>query len=104
MSTGRLEMLKNLVAQNPGDSRTRYMLAMELANTGDLEGAVAEFQALAEADPGYIPTYYHYGQTLARLGRIEEARQVYRQGISACERAGDSHTREEIEEALASLD
>jgi len=104
MSTSRLEVLRNLVAQNPGDSRTRYMLAMELANTGDLEGAASEFKALAEADPSYIPTYFHYGQTLARLGRIDEAREVYRQGLAACERAGDSHTREEIEEALASLD
>jgi len=104
MPANRLEILRNLVQQNPGDSRTRYMLAMELANSGELESAVAEYRAIIEADPGYIPSYFHCGQALARLGRIEEAREVYRQGIAACDRAGDSHTRQEIEEALAALE
>ncbi len=104
MPANRLEILTDLVNQNPGDSRTRYMLAMELANTGNLERAVAEYRAIIEADAGYIPAYFHCGQALARLGRTDEAREVYRRGIEACERAGDSHTREEIEEALAALD
>jgi len=104
MPANRLEILRNLVTKNPGDSRTRYMLAMELANSGELEAAVAEYRAIIEADASYIPAYFHCGQALAKLGRIDEAREVYRQGIEACDRAGDSHTREEIEDALAALD
>ena len=46
MNSSRLETLKEMVSQNPGDSFLRYGLAMEYKNSGDLEGAVREFRAL----------------------------------------------------------
>ena len=36
MATTRLDILKSMVEQNPGDSFARYGLAMEYRNTGDL--------------------------------------------------------------------
>jgi len=89
-----------MVALNPGDSFARYGLAMELRNTGDLEGAVREFAELRRADPGYTAGYYHVGQALERLGRIEEARAVYRDGIAVASGKGDQHARSELEAAL----
>jgi len=62
MATSRLEILKSMVAQNPGDSFARYGLAMEYRNAGDLETAAAEFRALLEANPDYGGAYFHYGQ------------------------------------------
>jgi len=47
---------------------------------------VGEFRALIAADPGYAYAYFHGGQTLERLGRPEEARELYRQGIEAAQR------------------
>ncbi|HLY15846.1 MAG TPA: tetratricopeptide repeat protein [Bryobacteraceae bacterium] len=96
----RLEMLRNLVAQNPNNSFSRYGLAMEYANSGDLEGAVREYQALLALNPNYSAAYYHGGQTLEKLGRREDARALYRQGIEATTRTGDQHTRSEIQAAL----
>src|SRR5215471_4439380 len=81
MSPSRLESLKSLVAQNPADSFLRYGLAMEYRNTGDLESAMREFRALMEGNPDYAATYLHAGQTLERMGRVEDARAVYQQGI-----------------------
>jgi Flp pilus assembly protein TadD len=100
MSTTRLETLKSLVAQNPKDSFLRYGLAMEYRNTGDLESAIREFQGLMEASPDYAATYFHAGQTLERMGRTQEARTVYQQGIEVTSRAGDLHARSELEAAL----
>jgi len=96
----RLEVLKNMVAQNPNDSFSRYGLAMEYANSGDLEGAIREYRALLAVNVNYSAAYYHGGQTLEKLGRREEARALYRQGIEATTRIGDPHTRSEIQAAL----
>jgi tetratricopeptide (TPR) repeat protein len=102
MST-RLEMLKNMVAQSPNDSFTRYGLAMEYARSGDLEQAIQEYRALLAANPNYPAAYFHGGQTLEKLGRREEARMLYQQGIEATTRLGDLHTRSEIQAALDQL-
>ena len=100
---GRIETLQGLVAQDPGNSRLRYMLAMETANSGDLEGAVKIYQEIIERDADYSAAYFHGGQTLERLGRIEDAKTFYRQGIEATTRNGDGHTRSELEGALAQI-
>jgi tetratricopeptide (TPR) repeat protein len=98
--SNRLEVLTNMLAQNPNDSFARYGLAMEYANSGDLDRAVLEYQALLAVNPNYSAAYYHGGQTLEKLGRREDARALYRQGIEAATRTGDMHTRGEIQAAL----
>jgi len=89
-----------MVARNPGDSFARYGLAMEYRNTGDLEAAVLEFQALTAANPDYAAAYFHGGQTLERLGRTEEARALYLVGLEVTARQGDLHARDELRGAL----
>jgi len=93
-----------MVAQNPDDSFSRYGLAMEYRNGGDLESAVREFRSLMAANPDYVAAYFHGGQTLERLGRVEEARQVYSSGLEAARRTGDRHAGSEIQGALDLLD
>lgn len=100
---GRIDSIKALLEQDPGNSRFRYMLAMETINAGDLESAAGIFRELIERDNGYSAAYFHGGQTLEKLGRIDEARAMYRDGIDATTRNGDAHTRSELEGALALL-
>ena len=100
MASTRLEILKSMVEQKPGDSFARYGLAMEYRNTGDLEAAANEFRALIAAHPDYSAAYFHGGQTLERLGKSAEARELYLQGIEAATRKGDFHTRNEMQAAL----
>jgi tetratricopeptide (TPR) repeat protein len=103
MPDSRLDLLKNMVAQNPADSFARYGLAMECARTGNLEQAMEEYRALLALNPDYAAAYYHGGQTLEKLGRPDEARALYRQGIETTTRTGDLHTRSELEAALQLL-
>ena len=98
--SNRLDVLKNMVAQNPSDTFARYGLAMEYANSGALDLAVQEYQALLAVNPNYSAAYYHGGQALQKLGRTEEARALYRQGIEVTTRLGDLHARSEIQAAL----
>ena len=96
----RLEVLKNMVEQNPRDSFSRYGLAMEYANSGDLALAVQEYRALLGINPNYSAAYYHGGQALEKLGLREDARALYQQGVEATTRIGDLHARSEIQAAL----
>jgi tetratricopeptide (TPR) repeat protein len=100
MATNRLEILKQMVAQDANNAFARYGLATEYANAGQLEQAVAEFRTVLDKDENYAAAYYHGGQALEKLGRIEEARAIYEKGIEVTTRKGDFHTRSEIEAAL----
>jgi tetratricopeptide (TPR) repeat protein len=95
-----MEILQSMIAQNPRDSFARYGLAMEYAKAGQLESAIAEYRALIGFNPDYAAAYFHGGQALEKLGRIEEARQTYEQGIEVTTRTGDQHTRSELQAAL----
>jgi len=98
-----MEVLRNMVTQNPRDSFARYGLAMEYVRNGDLEHAVAEFHALLEHNPDYAAGYFHGGQALEKLGRIEDARAMYELGVQVTSRTGDQHTRSELQAALDML-
>lgn len=103
MATNRLDALKQMVTQDPSNSFARYGLAMEYSKAGNLDQAIAEFNALLSTDDSYVAGYYHAGQALEKLGNIEEARAMYERGMEACSRKGDAHTRSEIEAALSLL-
>ena len=103
MATNRLDLLKQMVGQDPNNTFARYGLAMEYINSRQFEDAVKEFRALIERDEKYSAAYYHGGQALEALGRVEEARSMYETGIEASTRKGDLHTRSEIEAALSLL-
>ena len=93
----------NMVALNPRDSFARYGLAMEHANTGNLEQAVLEYRTLLELNPDYAAAYFHGGQALEKLGQVDQAAEMYRQGIETTARTGDQHTRSELQAALDML-
>ena len=103
MATNRMEILLGMIAKNPRDSFARYGLAMEYVQAGDLERAIAEYKTLIGFNPDYAAAYYHSGQALEKLGRIDEARAVYEKGIEATARTGDQHTRNELQAALDML-
>jgi Tfp pilus assembly protein PilF len=103
MATNRLEMLEQMVSRDPNNTFARYGLAMEVANSGDWARAIVEFRALLQHDEDYAAAYFHAGQTLEKMGELEQARTMYEEGIEASTRKGDLHTRSEIEAALSLL-
>ena len=86
-----------MLAQDPSSTFARYGLAMECVKAGELASAVAEFETLLAGDPSYSAAYFHGGQTLEKLGRLDEARDAYRRGIAATH---DPHARSELQAAL----
>lgn len=82
---------------DPANSFARYGLAMEHVKGGELEAAVGEFELLLASDPNYSAGYFHGGQTLEKLGRLDTAREYYRRGIAVTR---DPHARGELQAAL----
>lgn len=96
----RIETLKSLIAQDPKNSRMRYMLANEYVNHGHTREAIGEFDALIELDPDYVPGYFQAGRAAETSGLVDAARAYYQRGIATARRTGDTHALSEIQAAL----
>ena len=97
LASSRIDVLRQLLEQNPGSTFARYGLAMEYVKSGDLETAVTEFKAILATEPSYSAAYFHGGQALEKLGRLDDARALYRDGIA---NTRDPHARSEMQAAL----
>lgn len=100
----RIEALKKMAAAHPSDSRPRFGLAMEYEKAERWEDAVAalrEYLSLAD-DEGNA--YGRLGKALRALGRDDEAKAAYRDGIGAAARHGHPTMVGEFEEVLEEWD
>jgi tetratricopeptide (TPR) repeat protein len=102
MSTRR-EKIEAMLVDDPSDTFLRYSLAMELEKEGDNDASLERFAELARDTPPYVPAFFMAGQQLTKLGRIEEARTVLRDGIEEARIQGNAHAAGEMSEFLASL-
>jgi Tfp pilus assembly protein PilF len=100
----RKEQIQQMLADDPNDPFLRYGLAMEYVSEGANEDAVRCFRELLTATPDYIPAYLQAGQALVRLGRTDDARALFRDGIAAAQKKGDLHARDEMQGFLANLE
>jgi tetratricopeptide (TPR) repeat protein len=100
----RIEMLKDLLAQDPNNQLARYGLGMEYSGKGDVDSAVAEFKRLVEINPDYANAYFMAAQALAKAERADEAKQLLRKGITAAARTGNRHAQSEMQSFLDELE
>ena len=99
----REESLKTILSQDPNNAFARYGLAMEYANSGQTDQALHEFGILLSANPDYAAGYFMAAQTLVKADRVEEAREMLRNGIQAAARRGDSHAQSEMQGMLEEI-
>jgi tetratricopeptide (TPR) repeat protein len=99
----RIDMLNEILAQNPSDAFARYGLAMEFSKIGDVEKALQEFEKLLSAHPDYTAGYFMAAQALAQSNRIEDARKMLSEGIVSASRTGNAHAQSEMEAMLAEI-
>ena len=77
---------------------------MELANRGETDEALKEFDALLANDPDYTAAYFMSAQTLAKAGRKAEAIERLKAGIRCAARTGNRHALSEMQAMLDELD
>ena len=78
-------------------------LAMELANQGNTDAALSEFEQLTTANPDYTAGYQMSAQLLLKSGRYPEARQRLEAGVAAAERTGNRLALNEMSAMLDDL-
>jgi Tfp pilus assembly protein PilF len=99
----RVEILKGFLNENSEDSFSRYALALEYVKLAQNDDAVREFETVKANDPDYVATYFQLGQLYRSLGKTHEAEKTLRTGIVVATKAGDEHTKSELEGALEML-
>ena len=92
----RLEAIRKFMSDRPNDPFPIYGLAMELRRRGDLEESRRVFASLSERFPDYVPLYLMYGELLAEMKRIEEAKEIAARGVAAARKKGDQHAAEKL--------
>lgn len=103
-TTDKIAGLKEILALDPKNSFARYGIAVELANRGEIEAAMGEFNQLLTADPDYTAGYFMAAQTLSKAGRTPEAIERLKAGISCAARTGNRHALSEMQAMLDELE
>lgn len=100
----RLEKLRRLLDADPGDSFTRYALALEYIGREETATGLLLLRETIERDPVYVPAYQMLGQQLARQGETGEAARILGQGIAVAREAGETHAAAEMQDELDDLE
>jgi predicted Zn-dependent protease len=103
-TTDKIAGLKEILALDPKNTFARYGIAMELANRGEVDAALKEFDVLIEQNPDYVAAYFMSAQTLAKVGRSSDAVEKLKAGIGCAARTGNRHALSEMQQMLDELD
>jgi len=100
----RMQALSDLLAKDPDDIFSRYALAVEYAGEENLDMAIDELREVVRRDPAYFAAYRQLGQIHLKLNQTKSAKEYYRVGIELAEKAGDLHSKKEMEEELEDIE
>lgn len=103
MSEARIEVFKKMLEVDPGNSTVRFGLANELLKLERFAEAAAELQTYLGQANDQGNAYGKLAQALERLGKFDEARQAYQQGIEAANRHGHPGMAQDFQMALDDL-
>lgn len=90
MANPRIEPLKKVLAIDPQDDVAWFGLGKAYMEDACFTEAVAALKDCLKVKPTYSAAYYALAQSLHKLGRIEDCRQVCLQGIEVSTKNGDA--------------
>ncbi len=103
MATSRIAALQDMLTREPNDVTTHYMLGNEYFKAQMYDQAVETFRRYLSLADDEGAVYRMLAQSLIGLGKLDEARQVYRDGLAAATRHGHQPMIEEYTQALKEL-
>lgn len=103
MAEARIEIFRKMVNDDPNNTTIRFGLANELLKLERFEEAVDELRNYLSQANDQGNAYGKLAQALERLGRIDEAREAYRQGVAAANKHKHPGMAQDFELALADL-
>ena len=103
MQNSRIDALKRMLEARPHDQRARFGLAMEYEKAGAWEEVVKLLRDYLAATDDEGNAYGRLARALRELGREEEAREAYRQGIEAATKHRHPTMAAEFEDELDAM-
>ncbi len=103
MAETRIEIFKKMLKEDPTNTTIRFGIANELLKLDRFEEAASELKTYLSQTDDQGAAYGKLAQALERLGRIEEAREAYQQGIAAANRHGHPGMAQDFEMSLNDL-
>jgi len=103
MVEARIELFKKMLQDDPNNTTVRFGLANELFKLERFAEAADELQTYLSQANDQGAGYGKLAQVFERLGRIDEAREAYHQGIAAANLHGHPGMAQEFEMALNDL-
>lgn len=103
MQVDRIEALRRMVETRPDDPRARFGLALEYERLERWEDAVRELRDYLARASDEGNAYGRLARALLKLGREQEARDAYRQGIETANRHGHPTMAAEFEDEIEAM-
>jgi Flp pilus assembly protein TadD len=97
MPNPRIEPLKKVLAMDPNDEVAWFGLGKAYMEDGNFEEAAKALRQCVTVKPRYSAAYLALAQSLNKLGRSEECRQVIGQGIEVSTKNGDAMVTKNLE-------
>lgn len=104
MSQNRLEMILEMLGNNPDDEFLRYAAALEYIKLEETDEAIRYLKSLIKDSPDYLASYYQLGKLLEIKNKASQAIKVYQKGKAIAQKQRDVKALGELEEALMLLD
>jgi predicted Zn-dependent protease len=103
MAESRIAVFQKMLASDPTNTAVRFGLANELLKLERYGEAATELQTYLQQANDQGNAYGKLAQALERLGRVDEARVAYEQGIAVANRHGHPGMAQEFQLALDEL-
>jgi predicted Zn-dependent protease len=104
MTASRIEALLQLIAQDPNDGTSHYMLGNEYFKAQKHFEAIQSLRRYLQLADDEGAAYRILAQCCERLGDVEGARQAYQDGLAAATRHGHQPLIDEYAQALRDLE
>ena len=104
MKTSRIEALLQLLAQDPSDGTSHYMLGNEYFKAQKYAEAVQALRRYLQLSEDEGAAYRLLAQSFERLDDPNGARQAYQEGLAAATRHGHQPLIDEYTQALRDLE
>ena len=103
MPNPKIEPLKRVLAIEPDDDVAWFGLGKAYMDDSNWQEAVTALQSCIKVKPTYSAAYYALAQSLQKLNRVDECRQVSDQGIDVSTKNGDAMVTKNLEALKGTL-
>ena len=100
----RIAMLRQYLADDPGDDFSEYALALELEKAGNRKDAIIHLENILARNPDYLAAYFQCGKFYELENETLKATVCYTKGMEVAQRQGNTRTLNELRSASEMID